>query len=434
MLKPLSKKLNTLFITAIMLIITSIIIILCNNYVHMEQSSEVILFQRMVTQMMYQLEDNSQNFESIADSYHEYKSPIFCYIQDTSGKMVYQTDSDFPTDVDTLLERFRTQTDKEDTFIITNDNKPTTDQSGVFMFNGTKNDDYLGILATIVTPNDTAYHLSLIYRQQSLFDILTKQAFLYVSLWCLSFIAVTTMSYLLIKKALKPTEVMLKSQKDFIASASHELKSPLAVILANAEKLEQLQIDNTEFRKSVKILDKECMRMSKLVRDMLLLASSDAKSWTICKNTIDIDTLLISLYETYEPICISKKICLRLEISETSYPKFCADEERLFQILTIYMENAIHHSVGNKQIEIKTAVTAKHITFFVIDHGKGIPEDDKPYIFNRFYCADKSRTDKSNFGLGLSIADELAKMMNGKVGCKDTDGGGATFFATLPLK
>lgn len=434
MLKPLSKKLNTLFITAIMLIITSIMIILCNNYVHMEQSSEVILFQRMVTQMMYQFEDNSQNFESIADSYHEYKAPIFCCIQDTSGKMVYQTDSDFPTDADTLLERFRTQTDKEDTFIITNDNKPTTDQSGVFMFNGTKNDDYLGILATIVAPNDTAYHLSLIYRQQSLFDILTKQAFLYVSLWCLSLITVTTMSYLLIKKALKPTEVMLKSQKDFIASASHELKSPLAVILANAEKLEQLQIDNTEFRKSVKILDKECMRMSKLVRDMLLLASSDAKSWTICNNTIDIDTLLISLYEAYEPICISKKICLRLEISETSYPKFCADEERLFQILTIYMENAIHHSVGNKQIEIKTEVTAKHITFFVIDHGKGIPEDDKPYIFNRFYCADKSRTDKSNFGLGLSIADELAKMMNGKVGCKDTDGGGATFFVTLPLK
>ena len=434
MLKPLSKKLNTLFIMVIMLIITSIMIILCNNYVHMEQSSEVLLFQRMVTQMIYRLEENNQNFESIVDSYHEYKYPIFCYIQDTSGRMIYRTDSDFPTDTDALLERFRTQAGKEDTYIITNDNKPATDQSGVFLFNGTKNDDYLGILATIVMQNNTVYHLSLIYRQQSLFDILTKQAFLYVSLWCLSLIAVTIMSHLLIKKALKPTEVMLKSQKDFIASASHELKSPLAVILANAEKLEQLQIDNTEFRKSVKILDKECMRMSKLVRDMLLLASSDAKSWTICKNTIDIDTLLISLYETYEPICINRKICLRLEISETSYPKFCADEERLFQILTIYMENAIHHSTGNKQIEIKTAVTAKHITFFVIDHGKGIHEDDKPYIFNRFYCADKSRTDKSNFGLGLSIADELAKMMNGKVGCKDTDGGGATFFVTLPLK
>ena len=434
MLKPLSKKLNTLFITIIMLIITSIMIILCKNYIHTEQSNEIIIFQRLVTQMMYQLEDSSQTFQSIVDSYHEYKYPIFCYAQDTSGGMIYQTDSEFPTDADTLLERFRIQAGKEKTFIMTNDNRPTTSQSGIFLFNGTKNDNYLGILATIVMPNDTAYHLSLIYRQQSLFDILTKQAFLYVSLWCLSLIAVTTMSYLLIKKALKPTEVMLKSQKDFIASASHELKSPLAVILANAEKLEQLQIDNTEFRKSVKILDNECMRMSKLVKDMLLLASSDAKSWTLCKNTIDIDTLLISLYEAYEPICISKKICLRLEISETSYPKFYADGERLSQILTIFMDNAIHHSVNNKHIEIKTAISSKHITFFVTDHGNGITEDDKPYIFNRFYCADKSRTDKSNFGLGLSIADELAKMMNGKVGCKDTDGGGATFFVTLPFK
>ena len=434
MLKPLSKKLNAFFITAIMLIITSIMMILCKNYIHMEQSNEIIFFQKMVTQMIYQLEDSSQDFESIADFYHEYKRPIFCYIQDSSGKMIYQTDSDFPTDADTLLERFRIQTGKEDIFIITNDKKPTTNQSGIFEFHGTRNDEYLGILATIVMPNNTAFHLSLIYRQQSLFDILTKQAFLYVSLWFLSLIAVSIMSHFLIKKALEPTEVMLKSQKDFIASASHELKSPLAVILANAEKLEQLQIDHTEFRKSVNILDNECMRMSKLVKDMLLLASSDAKSWTLCKNIIDIDTLLISLYEAYEPICISKKIRLRLEISESSYPKFCADRERLFQILSIFMDNAIHHSINNEQIEIKTAVTAKHITFFVTDHGRGIPEDVKPYIFNRFYCADESRTDKSNFGLGLSIADELAKMMNGKVGCKDTDGGGATFFVTLPLK
>ena len=434
MLKPLSKKLNAFFITTIMLIITSIMMILCKNYIRMEQSNEIIFFQKMVTQMIYQLEDSSPDFESIADFYHEYRHSIFCYIQDTSGKMIYQTDSDFPTDADTLLERFRIQTGKEDIFIITNDKKPTTNQSGIFEFHGTRNDEYLGILATIVMPNNTAYHLSLIYRQQSLFDILTKQAFLYVSLWFLSLIAVSIMSHFLIKKALEPTEVMLKSQKDFIASASHELKSPLAVILANAEKLEQLQIDHTEFRKSVNILDNECMRMSKLVKDMLLLASSDAKSWTLCKNIIDIDTLLISLYEAYEPICISKKIRLRLEISESSYPKFCADGERLFQILSIFMDNAIHHSINNEQIEIKTAVTAKHITFFVTDHGKGIPEDVKPYIFNRFYCADESRTDKSNFGLGLSIADELAKMMNGKVGCKDTDGGGATFFVTLPLK
>jgi signal transduction histidine kinase len=434
MLKPLSKKLNILFITTIMLIITCIMLILCKNYLRIEQANEIALFQRMVTQMTYQLKDSSQGFASIINSYQEYSHPIFCSIQDTSGKRIYQTDSDFPTDADTLLEHFRIQTAKEKTFVIANDNQPVTEQSGIFEFSGTGKDNYLGIFATIVLPKDRAYHLSLIYRQQSLFDILTNQALLYLSLWFLSLIAVTVMSRLLIKKALQPSEVMLKSQKDFIASASHELKSPLAVILANTEKLEQLQIDHAEFRKSVKVLDKECMRMSKLVRDMLLLASSDAKSWTLCKNIIDIDTLLISLYETYEPICISKKICLRLDIEENSYPRFCTDEERLFQILAIYMDNAIHHSVNNKQIEIKTEATGKHITFLVADHGEGIHEDDKPYIFNRFYCADKSRTDKSNFGLGLSIADELAKMMHGKAGFKDTDGGGTTFFVTLPFK
>ncbi|MCI8561886.1 MAG: HAMP domain-containing histidine kinase [Lachnospiraceae bacterium] len=434
MLKRLAKKMNIMFITAIMLIITLVMVILCKNYIRTEQANESFLFQRMVTHLTYQLKDNNQSFKSIITSYHEYKYPIFCTIRDTSGHIIYQTDSAFPTDTDTLLERFQKQMGKEQTFIITNDNKPATEQSGIFEFRGTKKDYYLGMLTTVALPNNTAYYLSLICRRQSTFKLMEKQAFLYLSLWFLSLTAVIIISYLLIKKALKPTEIMLNSQKDFIASASHELKSPLAVILANAEKLEQSKIDIPELKNSVKTIDSECMRMSKLVNDMLLLASSDAKSWTLYKNIIDIDTLLISLYEAYEPICISKKICLHLDICENSYPKLCTDGERLFQILAIYMDNAIHHSVNNKRIEIQTEVTAKQITFLVTDHGKGIPEADKPYIFNRFYCADKARTNKSNFGLGLSIADELAKMMNGKAGCKDTNGGGATFFVTLPLR
>ena len=123
-----------------------------------------------------------------------------------------------------------------------------------------------------------------------------------------------------------------------------------------------------------------------------------------------------------------------MDIPENSYPVLYTDKERLMQILNIYMDNAIHHSVDNRHIEIQTEVTAKNITFLVADHGQGIAEKDKPYIFDRFYCADKSRTDKSNFGLGLSIASELAKMLNGRTGFKDTKGGGATFFVTIPFK
>ena len=98
------------------------------------------------------------------------------------------------------------------------------------------------------------------------------------------------------------------------------------------------------------------------------------------------------------------------------------------------MDNAIQHSIGNECIEIRMEATTKNITFLIADHGQGIAEKDKPFIFDRFYCANQSRTEKSNFGLGLSIADELAKMLGGKAGFKDTPGGGATFYVTLPLK
>ena len=110
------------------------------------------------------------------------------------------------------------------------------------------------------------------------------------------------------------------------------------------------------------------------------------------------------------------------------------DQERLFQILSIFLDNAISYSPENSSIEIQTRQTTKELTFLVADHGKGIAKADRPFIFDRFYRADKSHTDKSHFGLGLSIAEELAKMLSGRIGFKDTPGGGATFFLTLPIK
>ena len=167
---------------------------------------------------------------------------------------------------------------------------------------------------------------------------------------------------------------------------------------------------------------------------MLLLASSDADKWTIQKNDVNIDTLLITLYEAFEPVCIRKFIFLKLDISEESYPVLYTDRERLFQILSIYLDNAVYYSPENSTIEIRTKQTSKELTFYVVDHGCGVAEEDKPFIFNRFYCADKSRTDKSHFGLGLSIAKELSRILGGKIGFEDTAGGGATFYLTIPLK
>lgn len=430
MLKNLYKKLHIMFTISVMLIITVIIGILSTNYIRLESINDSTLFQRMVTLMIYQLEDNSQNIENVIRSYED-KYSIFCSAVDNKGKIVYQSNLYFPTNTKTLLENFNNQMTMQQTQYI--DNSSMSEQDGIIEISGTSNDKYWGISAKVISKDDRTYHLTLIYKQKSAFQILQKQFPFYFTLWFVALLSVIFVSRLLLKKAFKPTEQVLKSQKEFIASASHELKSPLAVILATVEQLEK-QTDNQELMKSINTIDFESMRMSRLVKDMLLLASSDAKTWTLYKNNVNVDTLLITLYESYEPICIHQKIQLALNISEDSYPVLYTDQERLVQILNIYMDNAIQHSTGNKHIEIQTEVTTKSITFLIADHGQGISEKDKPYIFDRFYCADKSRTDKSNFGLGLSIANELAKMLNGRAGFKDTKGGGATFYVTLPLK
>ena len=250
----------------------------------------------------------------------------------------------------------------------------------------------------------------------------------------ISFVVILFVSRFLLKKAFAPSEEMIKSQKDFVAAASHELKAPLAVIMANAEALQEMQShdsSDTQSQACLDVIDAECSRMSRLVRDMLLLASSDADKWTIRKSKINVDTLLITLYEAYEPVCISKKIRLELNLSEETYPVLSTDRERLFQILSIFLDNAVCYSPEGSSTQIQTALKEKELIFSIVDHGKGIPAEDKPFIFDRFYRGDKSRTDKSHFGLGLSIAKELAKMLGGEIGFEDTEGGGATFYLKL---
>lgn len=104
------------------------------------------------------------------------------------------------------------------------------------------------------------------------------------------------------------------------------------------------------------------------------------------------------------------------------------------ETLCAFMDNAIQHSKNNSLIEIEVIATEKNIAFSVADHGQGISDEDKQYIFDRFYSGDKSHMNKSNFGLGLSIAKELTQMLNGIITINDTAGGGATFTVKFPLK
>lgn len=432
MLKQLSNRLHLFLAGILTAIITLILCFSLWNMYQSQQIADISYIQRMTSLIIYQLEDDTSNPQSILSNY-ESGTNVYSILEDSEGKVLYQSLPDTATDFTNLLKKISNSISTENA-AGSQKFQRVTEQGGFIEIDGAGHDHYYAIPATVSTKTGTVYTLALFYERTSVVDLLLREAPKYLSIWIVSLISILFISRFLLRKAFEPTEQILQSQKNFVAAASHELKSPLAVIMANVEAVHNTEIQDSQVQTCLKTIDSECSRMSKLVRDMLLLASSDADKWTIQKNDVNVDTLLITLYESYEPVCIQKSIILKLDISEESYPVLYTDQERLFQILSIYLDNAVYYSPESSTIEIQAKQTAKELTFYVVDHGCGIAEEDKPFVFNRFYCADKSRTDKSHFGLGLSIAKELSKILGGKIGFEDTVGGGATFYLTMPLK
>ena len=432
MLRRLQNRLRVILIIIFMAVVSLILCFSFWNTWQARQIADITYIQRMASLIIYQLEADPDRPDELLSNY-EREMNVYSILKDKAGNILYQSNPDTLTDLDTLgkiaEESIEIQSPTNHTNI-----SQITEQGGYGEITGNSHDRYYVIPASISTKSGNWYSLVLFYEQPSISTLTFQQAPTYCCIWLLAFVCILFVSRFLLRRAFEPTERVLQSQKDFVAAASHELKSPLAVIMANVENIQNIEIAEPQAQNHLKVIDAECMRMSRLVRDMLLLASSDADKWTIQIQEVNIDTLLITLYEAYEPVCRKKAIHLDLNLGEESYPQLHTDQERLFQILSIFLDNAVSYSPENSRIEIQIRQTTRELTFHIIDHGHGIAEKDKPFIFDRFYCADKSRTDKSHFGLGLSIAKELARMLAGKIGFEDTSGGGATFFLSLPIK
>ena len=430
MLKQLYRKLHLVFVVTIMAIVTGVIGFSFSNHVKVSEAEQVTLLQRMTSLIVSQLEKEGADPEEVLSAYEKDMS-ITSKLTDAYGELLYESR--------TGLEDIEGQLNNMGMQIVTYSAEEEGSQAklpaaeGMVEMKGNHYERYLINLAHFTSEDDTNNSLTLVYEQTPIFQMFLEQLPMYLAIWIVTLLCVSLVSRFLLKKALEPTERVMQSQKEFVASASHELKAPLAVIVANVENM-QHEAQNEGLQGNLKVIDSECMRMSRLIKDMLLLASSDAEKWTIHTSEVNVDTLLISLYEAYEPRCMKKKIKLTLDLGEELFPVIMTDKERLFQLLSIYLDNALHYSPEGKEIQIRVDMSSKELMFWIADHGIGVEEKDKPFIFDRFYCADQSHTDKSHFGLGLSIAKELAQMLQGKIGMEDTPGGEASFFFTLALK
>lgn len=238
-------------------------------------------------------------------------------------------------------------------------------------------------------------------------------------------------SWLFTGKMLRPIQENQRRQTEFIAAASHELRTPLAAILSAASAMERAEpIQRSQFSD---MIHREGKRMSRLIGDMLTLSSSDSKAWTLQKQPVELDMLLLEVYEAHYPLAKEQGIELTLSLYEQNVPSMNLDRDGINQVLSILLDNARNHTPAPGKIELELTVHRKNVQIRVSDTGPGVPDDEKRRIFERFYRIEKSRSHRGHFGLGLSIAAEIVKKHNGRIWVQDATIGGAEFVVELPL-
>jgi len=226
--------------------------------------------------------------------------------------------------------------------------------------------------------------------------------------------------YLISKKVseliVKPVEETLEKQKQFISDASHELKTPLAVIEANSDVLENEIGEN----KWLEYIQNETESMDKLINELLLLAKTENVQEVKTYEQINLSKEAEICISMFESIAYEKQV----EINTNIEQDICMNCNRqdITQILSTLIDNAIKHSMIGKTVEVSLAKQKNNIILQVKNEGEPIPEDQRDKIFERFYRIDKSRNrNEKRYGLGLAIAKASVDKYNGKieVECKD---------------
>lgn len=255
---------------------------------------------------------------------------------------------------------------------------------------------------------------------------ITRQRFLFLGIICLALIAIWIFAWIFTGKLLKPIEASRLRQNQFIASASHELRTPLAVILSCAEA--GISKESCSEYATIK---NEALRTSRLLNDMLTLLSCDTGHLDIKPMRTQLDTLVLNACEAFENMAAAKHIKITASLPEDPLPDCICDSERIVQVLTIFLHNAVSYTPEGGAVCLSAAYLNKHFEIRISDTGVGISDEEKTKIFDRFYRSEKARSDKNHFGLGLSIAYDIITAHHGTIKVTDTQGGGTTFLITL---
>ena len=277
-----------------------------------------------------------------------------------------------------------------------------------------------------------------LYTQIAFVDISLETAALrqmmasYLRIGLLSLLLLAGASFLLSLRVTRPVERAWRQQRQFFSDASHELKTPLTVILSNAEMLETSDLPERESRWRDNILS-ESRQMKTLVEEMLTLSRTEDAQRKPTVADVDLSDLSEDCALAFEPVAFEAGKPLSWDV--TPGLTVSGDGEKLRRLLSILLDNAAKYGAPGEGIVLSLRAERSQVILSVANGSGGhpIPPEELPRLFERFYRADASRGEQSGFGLGLPIAQAIAKEHHGALRA-ESDEQATRFTFTLPLK
>jgi len=277
------------------------------------------------------------------------------------------------------------------------------------------------------TPLNRYLIFSDISSERSTLDNLMKSSFF---IGGLSFFIFLGISILLSKWAVKPVELAWKQQRQFVADASHELKTPLTVIITNAELAQSSEYDDENKQRFISSILTMSRQMRGLIEQMLQLARTDNSDAKVNMDIVDYSKLISDSLLPFEPVFFEKGLTLLADINNGI--KVNGEEKLLCQLLNVLLDNARKYSKESGTTWVKLKKNGKKRCLLVVaNEGESISPEEAKHIFKRFYRGDQARSRTGSFGLGLSIAESITKMHGGKIWVESKDGINS-FYVDLP--
>lgn len=236
----------------------------------------------------------------------------------------------------------------------------------------------------------------------------------------ISFGVFLIISLLLSNWVVKPAERAWNEQRQFVADASHELKTPLTVIMTNAEMLRDENFGEEKRRQFSESILTMSRQMRGLTENLLELARIDNGSVKMTFSPVDLSGLVTDAVLPFEPLYFEKGLELQCQSEEGIFVK--GDFDCLLRTVDILLDNAMKYSHPNTTVKISLERHGTHAVLSVENHGDTMSKEDLKNIFKRFYRADKARSMNHSYGLGLSIEENIVREHNGKIKAESSDG------------